>query len=244
MVVVNPKPKKPKSKKDLKSNTDDIIIKSTKTGEILAQYDDELIQTLIDTVAKNATRSELIMFLSVANECGLNPFLHEIWFTKLKGEPVIMTSRDGYVRIVKNNPLFEKLQSSAVYENDDFKISWKDGELASLEHTHGVKDRGECIGAWATLKYHNMKPISIYVAREEYDKKQSVWKSNPSAMIRKVAEKEVCRLGEGISGLYIEEEMPQEYSLNSVLSDNKTVEQKPIDDITDDVIEIDYKNKE
>lgn len=222
MVTVTPKPKKPKQKKV----TDEIIIKNEESGDVVATYDEEMLQAIIDTVAQKANRSELIMFLTVAKNYGLDPFRKEIWFTKIDGKPQIMTARDGYVKIAKQNPAFEKLQSSAVYENDDFHVSWVNGELESFTHNYGIKDRGECVGAWASLKYHGLKPIFIFVQTDEYDKKKSVWKSNKSAMIRKVAEKEVCRLGEGVSGLYIEEEMPDEYSLENTLKPKKKVELK------------------
>ena len=73
------------------------------------------------------------------------------------------------------------------------------------------------------MKYHGLEPLFIFVQTEEYDKKKSVWKSNKAAMIRKVAEKEVCRLGEGVSGLYIEEEMPDEYNLENTLNPKNNV---------------------
>lgn len=222
MVTVTPKPKK-SSKKNV---TDEIIIKNEETGDVLAKYDEEMIQALIDTVAPKANRSELIMLLSVAKNYGLDPFRKEIWFVKIDGKPTIMTARDGYVKIAKQNPAFEKLQSSAVYENDDFNVSWVNGELESFTHNHGLKDRGEVIGAWASLKYHGLKPLFKVVMTEEYDKKKSVWKSNKAAMIVKVAEKEVCRLGEGVTGIYIEEEMPDEYSLENTLHPKKKVENK------------------
>jgi len=214
----------PKTKKTAKKITDEIVIKNEENGDILAIYDEEMIQAITDTVAQKANRSELIMFLSVAKTYGLDPFRKEIWFTKIDGKPTVMTARDGYVKIAKQNPAFEKLQSSAVYENDDFNVSWVNGELESFTHNHGIKDRGEVVGAWASLKYRGLNPLFIFVQTDEYDKKKAIWKSNKSAMIRKVAEKEVCRLGEGVSGIYIEEEMPDEYSLENTLNTKKTVE--------------------
>lgn len=239
MVKVTPKPKK--SKPNL---TDEIIIKSEETGDILAKYDEEMVQAISDTVAQKANRSELIMFLSVAKNYGLDPFRKEIWFTKIDNRPTIMTARDGYVRIAKQNPAFEKLQSSSVYENDDFNVSWENGELKSFTHNHGIKDRGECVGAWASLKYHGLEPLFIFVQTDEYDKKKSVWKTNKSAMIRKVAEKEVCRLGEGVTGIYIEEEMPDEYSLENTLNSKKVVEHnnKKINVSNDEIIDINKLN--
>lgn len=231
-VTVTPKPKK--SKKKL---TDEIIIKSEENGDVLAKYDEEMVQAISDTVAQKANRSELLMFLKVAQNYGLDPFRKEIWFTKIDGKPTIMTARDGYVRIAMRNPGFEKLQSSAVYENDDFNVSWENGELKSFTHNHGIKDRGDCVGAWASLKYHGIDPIFIFVQTDEYDKKKSVWKTNKSAMIRKVAEKEVCRLGEGVSGIYIEEEMPDEYSLKNTLNPKEVENKRKVNIPKDKIID-------
>lgn len=240
MVTVQPKPKKKK-----KSVTDEIIIKNEQNGDVLAKYDEEMIQAITDTVAQKANRSELIMFLTYAQNYGLDPFRREIWFTKIDGKPTVMTGRDGYVKIAKENPAFEKLQSAAVYENDDFNVSWVNGELESFTHNHGLKDRGEVIGAWASLKYHGLKPLFKVVQTSEYDKKKSVWKTNKAAMIVKVAEKEVCRLGEGVSGLYIEEEMPDEYSLENTLKSRKKEikikNNKINDDLPTEVIETNIK---
>lgn len=221
MVVVTKNPKK--SSKNTTAKAEEIVLKSEDTGDVLAKYDEEMVQALIDTVAPSANRSELIMMLSVANKYGLDPFRKEIWFTKIKNKPVIMTGRDGYVKIAKQNPAFEKLQSVAVYENDEFTVEYENGELKSFTHKYGMNDRGKCIGAWASLKYHGIDPIFITVQTDEYDQEQSVWKTHKSAMIRKVAEKEVCRLGEGVTGIYIEEEMPEEYSLENTLNPKKPV---------------------
>ena len=64
-------------------------------------------------------------------------------------------------------------------------------------------------------------------------------------MIVKVAEKEVCRLGEGVSGLYIEEEMPDEYSLENTLNykkkEIKIKNNKINDDLPTEVIETKIK---
>ena len=50
---------------------------------------------------------------------------------------------------------------------------------------------------------------------KEYAKNNNIWSKNKGAMIKKVAEKEVCRLVEGITGIYIPEEMPNGYDLET-----------------------------
>ena len=56
---------------------------------------------------------------------------------------------------------------------------------------------------------------------DEYKSTTTTWKKNPSAMIRKVAEKEACRQSAGISGLHIPEEMGDEFNFESTEEDYK-----------------------
>ena len=192
----------------------DIVLKNDK-GQEIAVYPEEVVDAVRNTVAIGATNEELYMFLSVANKYGLDPFLKEVWFVKNpKLGNVIMTGRDAYVKVCQRNPKYVKLQSNPVYEEDEFFMEWEDGELKSFTHKHGAKDRGHILGAWATLKYTD-KTVSVYVAYKEYAKNNNIWSKNKGAMIKKVAEKEVCRLVEGITGIYIPEEMPNGYDLET-----------------------------
>ena len=53
-----------------------LVIKNEQ-GVTVAEYPVELIETIKSTVAKGATDEELYMFLSIANQYDLNPFLKE-----------------------------------------------------------------------------------------------------------------------------------------------------------------------
>ena len=128
-------------------------------GKVLANYPSEMVDTIKATVAKGATDEELIMFLSIANQYHLNPFMKEIWFTKMgKGEDAevaIMTSRDGYRKLAMREPNFIKCQSMAVYENDEFEMEMIMGEIVNLAHKFKQNDRGQIKGAYAILKTTN-----------------------------------------------------------------------------------------
>ena len=178
----------------------------------LNQFTEGQIQAIKGTVAQNCTDDELYMFLSIASKYGLDPFLKEVWLTKVKGTTNIMVGRDGYVKIARHTPGFQKLVSDAVYENDEFNIQWE-GMKQTISHKHAAKDRGKILGAWAGLKMQGRDDFFIYVPYNEYAKNNNIWTKSKSAMIRKVAEKEACRICCGITGINIEEEMPEEYSL-------------------------------
>lgn len=200
--------KKTKPKKKQETNATPMIIKDNQ-GNPLATYDPSMIETIKNTVANGATDEELYMFLSIASNYNLDPFLKEIWFIKYKtnDKPQIYTSRDGMVKIAKQDPEFSKIQSNEVHENDTFEVTYENFEVSNFKHTFSAKDRGKIIGAWATITYKNKKPTFVYVDFDEYNTKKPIWRANPSAMIKKVAEKEACRLSACITGLYIEEEI-------------------------------------
>lgn len=187
-----------------------MVIKDNQGVEI-AKYNGELLDTIKNTVAKDATDDELYMFLQVASMYNLNPFTKEIWFVKMSGQQAIMTSRDGYLKIAKQNPTFVKCQSSAVFENDDFHVTYENGDVAKLTHSYSHKDRGKLLGAWAMVKDTNDDLLLCYAELKEYDKRTPIWRKYPTAMIRKVAENDVLKRFGNVSGLLTVEDAPTEY---------------------------------
>lgn len=170
-------------------------------GGVLAQYPPSLVDTIKSTVAKDATDEELYMFLSIAKQYDLNPFMKEIWFTKMQGKVAIMTSRDGYKKLAERKRNFRKCQSMAVYENDTFEMELVMGEVMNITHKFKQNDRGNIIGAYAVLKTTDHDNYVSYVNFREYDKRNNIWKSYPSAMIRKVAENDVYKKFADVNGL-------------------------------------------
>ena len=97
--------------KKVKETTEELTIYDD-NGGILANYPPKLVNVIKNTVAKDSTDEELYMFLQVASMYNLNPFLKEIWFVKNKdGSCMIMTSRDGYLKIAKQDPKFMRMMS-------------------------------------------------------------------------------------------------------------------------------------
>lgn len=202
-------------------------------GDTVANFDTKMLQTIKDTVAQGATDSELYMFLQISSLYGLNPFLKEIWFTKMQGQVAIMTSRDGYLKIAKENPNFIKVQSVAVYQNDTFETEMINGEVTNVKHTFNHIDRGHLVGAYAFLKSKNEEEnLFCYKDFKEYNKGNSVWKSFPSSMIRKVAENDLLKRFANINGITTPEEMGTED-----LTGNYEYQEQPAVKSTDEQIE-------
>ena len=225
------------------AETSPIVVYDDKGNEV-ANYPPAMVDTIKATVAKGATDEELQMFLGIAAQYGLNPFLKEIWFTKMgKGEDAevaIMTSRDGFRKLAMREPTFRKCQSMAVYENDEFEMEMALGEVLNIVHKFKQNDRGKLIGAYAVLKTTNHDNYVSYCDFREYAKKNNIWRKYPSAMIRKVAENDVYKRFVNINGLNDYESRPNKFRNEYVEEEMDYSEEfEPIDiqQVIDDTIE-------
>lgn len=228
---------------DVKLN--EIVVQDVKGKSIV--YDREMMDVLKATVAEYATDAELLMFANVAAKYGLDPFAKEIWFIKYPGKDGaktrIETSRDGYLNIAKRDPKFKGVQSFVVYKEDTFEVDIEGAEVKNVIHKfNGFLERGEVVGAWAVAEKEGQRPVYAVVPFNEYNSGKSTWKSNPSAMIKKVAESDVLKRIGGISGLVTHEEMGD----TPKISNRKTKELKqaaePKEDT--DTIDAEYEVKE
>ncbi|MCS3924426.1 phage recombination protein Bet [Methanosalsum natronophilum] len=166
------------------------------------KYSEEQVSTITNTVARGADDNELAMFLHICRTYGLDPFLKEIFYSsELK---CIMTSRDGYLKIAQRDPEFRGIKSAVVHENDQFTMNVAENQV---QHSFGVKDRGEIVGAWAVVEREGRIPVLQFAPFNEYKKNSSTWKTYPSAMISKCAEALALKRQFGISGLMTQEEV-------------------------------------
>lgn len=177
------------------------LIESPQTQTI--QWSPDEVTTIRDTVAKGATDNELKMFLHLSETYGLDPFAKEIWFIKAGGQPVIMTSRDGYLKIANNDKGYEGMVSDVVYEGDSFQKT-----VDGVSHTYGVGKRGGILGAYALVyKQGTRFPAYVFAPFRDYNKGNNVWRQYPHAMILKVAESMALKRAFSLSGLVTREEI-------------------------------------
>ena len=235
-------------------------------GTSLLQFSPEKVEVIRRTVAKGATNDELEMFMHLAQRYQLDPFSKEIWFIKRpkksqdkngnwdykrleNGEidytgvdPIIMTSRDGYVKVAQSDPEYEELNSFEIRQKDKFSFNPMTKEI---QHEIG-SDRGNITGAWAICRRKGREPAIALVDFNEYKNaagsNNQVWKNYPSAMIKKVAEVLVLKRQFNISGLVTEEEMPKQFSLEYEDPNLKRLDQRPQNN--DNIINQDHEEKE
>lgn len=163
----------------------------------------------------------------------LNPFMREIWAVKYKqGTPAqIFIGRDGYRKAAQRQKDYEYHQVNAVYSEDQFHISNDE-----IHHKYGFSNRGQLIGAYCVVKRKSASKYTyVMVTMEEYNANQSLWKSKPETMIKKVAEAQALRQAfqEVLAGTYSDAELPEQEKptfhivgntqtekLNNLLNDN------------------------
>ena len=193
----------------------------------LAELADEQKKVLKDTVAKGTTDTELAYFLNVAFAQELDPFRKEVWCIKRAKKHkvgtvwdykrnadgsidysdaslVIMTGRDGFLKMAKRDPTFDYIQSAEVRDGDHFVF---DPITGHVEHRFGLK-RGAIQGAYAVITRKDGVKIGKFVTFAEfYDDSSDVWKDNPTSMIVKCAESILCKQFANVTGIIAEEAM-------------------------------------
>lgn len=191
------------------------------------QWSPDEVTTIRDTVAKGASDNELKMFLHLSQTYGLDPFAKEIWFIKAGGQPVIMTSRDGYLKIANNDKGYEGMVSDVVYEGDAFQKT-----VDGVSHTYGVGKRGGILGAYALVyKQGTRFPAYVFAPFRDYNKGNNVWRQYPHAMILKVAESMALKRAFSLSGLVTREEIDTQDS--SAPRPVETIEAEVVDHTPD-----------
>ena len=158
---------------------------ATTANDVDKWADQEMINTLKDTVCKGATNAQFRMFAEVCKATGLSPWLKEIWFVPGVG---VMAGRDGYLRVANENPMFDGMET---------KVE-RDAQSKPVKATCSV---------WRKDRSH---PITCEAYFNEYKKAGNVWQTYPSAMISKVAEVLALKRSFSINGVVTEEEMGEQ----------------------------------
>lgn len=170
--------------------------------KIFQGWSEEQINTIRNTVAKDANDYELKMFLELASKYKLDPFKKEIVLIQSKGKNSIYITRDGLLNIADRNPNFRGMDSDVVYEGDKF-LKDENG----VHHVCNFQVRGAPIGAYA-LVYRKDRDIPTYVfaPMKDYDRHRDAWDDKPHAMILKVAQAQALKIAFGFSSFDTPEE--------------------------------------
>jgi phage recombination protein Bet len=155
--------------------------------------------------SEGTTDIELAYFLNVAKVYGLNPFTKQIWCYKdNKNNLIVFAGRDGFLSKAQRDPRWNGIASDVIREGEVYEINIAEGKIS---HVKDVLSKAKIIGAYAICKPKNCEISTIEWADfDTYNKGYNVWKADPVAMIKKVAESHCLSKAYGISGLAIEED--------------------------------------
>jgi phage recombination protein Bet len=152
----------------------------------------KLLETLRATLMPKATNEEMLSFVVVANQYGLNPFTREIYaFPARNGGIQPVVSVDGWIKMMNSHPQFNGIQ---------FSTEDKDGKPFSVTATIHHKERSH--------------PVEVTEYFSECNRNTEPWKVNPRRMLRHKALIQCARVAFGFSGITDEEEVIPQAPVN------------------------------
>jgi phage recombination protein Bet len=165
--------------------------KKASLSQIMASRFDLEPQIFMETIKKTcfpngqATNEQLIAFLAVANEHGLNPFTREIYAFPGKGggiQPIV--GIDGWMKLINNHPQFDGMEFQDEISGE--------GKLYAVTCRIYRKDR----------KY----PMPVTERMDECYRPTEPWKQMPHRMLRHKAIMQCARYAFGFAGIQDEDE--------------------------------------
>jgi phage recombination protein Bet len=176
-----------------------------KISDQIKVWTPEEVAIIKETVAKGFTDLELSYFLNVAKFYKLNPFTKEIWaYRDLQNNIIIFAGRDGFLALAQKDKHWNGIASCEVREGEEFEL---DIALGEISHRKDVTSKAKILGAYAICRPKDCQITTIEWADfDTYNKGRNVWKTDPAAMIKKVAEVHALKKAYGISGLQAEED--------------------------------------
>ena len=142
----------------------------------------------------------------------LNPASKEAYLVPRNNSVCLDISYMGLLKAAKQDGACIAGRSAIVYANDDFCLT---GQFSEPQHKHNpflnTNERGDIVGAYATLKIDENTYQTETMSREELDKirllneaekkgKHSPWKSFPEEMMKKTVLKRALKLVKGKNG--------------------------------------------
>ena len=215
--------------------SEQLTVYSTDKGEM--KLSPAIVRKYLVSGNGQVSDQECAMFIALCKYQNLNPFLREAYLIKFgSAAATIVTGKEVFTKRAS------KIKECAGWEAGITVIN-KDGELVRRTGTL-VLPNETLVGGWCDVHRHDWKvPVKHEVSMQEFDKKQSVWKTMPATMIRKVAIVSALRdaFPEDFQGMYDSAEMPvdvtklEEKAVSVVAVDDEwEKEQKKLDAIIEE----------
>lgn len=169
----------------------------------------EVLELIKRVAAPGANDDEFKTLIHLSKVYNLDPLKKEIWFIKYgSGKPIIMTSRDGYLKIANADPMFDGIESDAVYEDDTMTRRDDTSFLITYGPHHINHNKDKLKGAFCNVfRRDRSVATSVFVPLKDYYKNSDIWKQYTYAMIIKVAEAMALKRAFSLSALVTREEV-------------------------------------
>ena len=156
--------------------------------------------------AQTATDMEVHQFVQICRAQNLNPFLREAYLIKYsQDKPAsFVTGKETFTQRAEAHPDYDGMEAGIIVQRGD-QIEQLSGSFKLPGDT--------LVGGWAKVHRKSWSTsIEATVAFDEYDTKQSLWKTKPATMVRKVALVQALReaFPSSFAGLYDSSEMGQD----------------------------------
>lgn len=172
------------------------------TPEVVKQY-------MISGNKDNVTMNEVVMFMNLCKNSGLNPWTKEAYCIKYGNEPATM--------VIGKEAYMKRAEANEYYDGFEAGIIVMDAETREVIHRTGCfkLPSEEILGGWAKVyrkdrshAYEAEVSFDEYAGRKKDGGLNSQWSKKPSTMIRKVALVQALReaFPSAFGGMYTAEE--------------------------------------
>ena len=185
---------------------DEIIKYTASDGTPVAMPPERLVQLLAGGTF--VSEEDALMIVARCKARGLNPLSGDAYIVVRGGHAQLQVSKDYYLRTASRQPTYDGMEAGIVVAKADGTLERREGALVSAN-----AKVEKLVGGWAKV-YDKERghPSMAEVSLAEYAQHQSLWKTKPATMIRKVAVVQALREAypAAFAGIYDEAEMPRE----------------------------------
>lgn len=171
------------------------------------------------------TMQEVVMFINLCKNSGLNPWLKEAYLIKYSNnEPAtIVTSKEAFQKRAEDNPNFDGAEAGIIVIDEAGEVIYR---IGTMKFT-GEKIVGGYAEVWRKDRSHSTRievSFEEYAGRKKDGTLNAQWSKKPATMIRKVALVQALResFPKAFGGLYTAEEQGE-------IEDERPVEANVID---------------